>query len=336
MDKILTIVIPTYNMEKYLDKCLTSLLFNDKDLLKQLEVLVVIDGSKDRSSLIAHSYEKKYPETFRVIDKENGNYGSCINRGLKEATGKYIKILDADDSFDTNNLRSFILFIKDYDVDLILNDFVMVDENDITTRSFSFNLKPLELLNSHDLFENDVFTIQMHGVTYKRENLISLGYTQTEGISYTDQEWVFTPMTKVKTGIYYNKSLYRYLIGREGQTVDKAVLKKQSNQLGIVLSSLLERYNNNNDLFYKPYMINQLKIQLYIYYKALIENSFDLQVLKNIDIQIKEKCPELFNITDKISSCKINYVRLWRKRKYNVLPFYIKAIIKFRNSFFSN
>ena len=111
MDKILTIVIPTYNMEKYLDKCLTSLLFNDKDLLKQLEVLVVIDGSKDRSSLIAHSYEKKYPETFRVIDKENGTYVSCIKRGLKEATGKYIKILDADDSFDTTNLRSFILFI---------------------------------------------------------------------------------------------------------------------------------------------------------------------------------------------------------------------------------
>ena len=55
MNKILTIVIPTYNMEKYLDKCLTSLVIEDRELMKQLEILVVIDGSKDRSSEIAHT-----------------------------------------------------------------------------------------------------------------------------------------------------------------------------------------------------------------------------------------------------------------------------------------
>ena len=103
MEKILTIIIPTYNMEKYLDKCLTSLIIEDKKLMKLLEVLVVIDGAKDRSSEIGHTYQDKYPETFRVIDKENGNYGSCINRGLKEAKGKYVKVLDADDSFDNGN-----------------------------------------------------------------------------------------------------------------------------------------------------------------------------------------------------------------------------------------
>ena len=96
-------------MEKYLDKCLTSLIVSD-DKMPLLEVLVINDGSKDRSSEIAHSYEQKYPQTFRVIDKENGNYGSCINRGLKEATGKYVKVLDADDWFDTNNLSNVMFF----------------------------------------------------------------------------------------------------------------------------------------------------------------------------------------------------------------------------------
>lgn len=81
MEKILTII------EKYLDKCLTSLIIDDKELMRQLEVLVINDGSKNRSSEIAHKYESNYPDTFRVIDKENGNYGSCINRGLQEATG---------------------------------------------------------------------------------------------------------------------------------------------------------------------------------------------------------------------------------------------------------
>lgn len=97
MDKILTIIIPTYNMEKYLRHCLDSLIVPNMD---KVEVLMINDGSKDSSSAIGHEYQNRYPKTFRVIDKENGNYGSCINRGLKEATGKYVKVLDADDSFD--------------------------------------------------------------------------------------------------------------------------------------------------------------------------------------------------------------------------------------------
>ena len=107
MNKILTIIIPTYNMEKYLRRCLDSLII-DEEGMKQLEVLVINDDSKDSSSQIAHEYQDKYPDTYRVIDKENGNYGSCINRGLKETTGKYVKVLDADDWFDNKSLMLFL------------------------------------------------------------------------------------------------------------------------------------------------------------------------------------------------------------------------------------
>ena len=102
MDKILSIIVPTYNMEKYLERCLSSLIVSDEQMA-MLEVLVINDGSKDRSSEIAHGYESRYPDTFRVIDKTNGHYGSCVNRGLQEATGKYVKVLDADDWFNTEN-----------------------------------------------------------------------------------------------------------------------------------------------------------------------------------------------------------------------------------------
>ena len=87
MNKTLTIIIPSYNMEKYLDRCLSSLIIDD-GLMDLLEALIINDGSKDRTSEIGHQYETKYPGTFRVIDKENGHYGSCINRGLTEAKGK--------------------------------------------------------------------------------------------------------------------------------------------------------------------------------------------------------------------------------------------------------
>ena len=104
--KILSIIIPTYNMEKYLPKCLDSLI-SAKEVLCKMEILIINDGSKDASSRIAHEYQSRYPDSIIVIDKENGNYGSCVNRGLKEATGKYIKVLDADDWFLTQNLKRY-------------------------------------------------------------------------------------------------------------------------------------------------------------------------------------------------------------------------------------
>ena len=118
MNKILSIIIPTYNMEKYLRKCLDSLIVSNENM-ELLEVLVVNDGSKDTSLQIAQEYDIKYPQTFRVIDKENGNYGSCVNRGLKEAVGKYVKVLDADDYFDTFEFEKAIDFLKQNDYDLV-------------------------------------------------------------------------------------------------------------------------------------------------------------------------------------------------------------------------
>ena len=73
-EKILSIIVPSYNMEKYLPKCLGSLVVAP-ELMERLEVFVVNDGSKDRTSEIAHEFASKWPNTFRVVDKSNGHYG---------------------------------------------------------------------------------------------------------------------------------------------------------------------------------------------------------------------------------------------------------------------
>lgn len=123
-------------MEKYLRHCLDSLIVSNMD---KVEVLVINDGSKDSSSAIAHEYQDKYPQTFRVIDKENGNYGSCINRGLKEATGKYVKVLDADDWFDNESFKHYISDISNIDADLIITDYNFVDDKGNKSK-VSYNL----------------------------------------------------------------------------------------------------------------------------------------------------------------------------------------------------
>ena len=116
MEKLLSIVVPVYNVEKYINKCLESLAVSEEQMA-QLEVLVVNDGTPDNSAIMAKEFEKKYPQTFRVIDKENGGHGSCCNLGLKEAHGKYIHFLDSDDWLLPGALRSLYDYIqKGYDI----------------------------------------------------------------------------------------------------------------------------------------------------------------------------------------------------------------------------
>ena len=127
MGKVLSVIVPTFNMEQYLSECLTSLMTKKSQEL--LEVIVVNDGSTDGSSAIAHDFAKQYPTPCKVIDKPNGHYGSCVNRGLKEATGKYVKILDADDFFNTSDLDAVLTFLEECTADLVVTDVLRVTIN---------------------------------------------------------------------------------------------------------------------------------------------------------------------------------------------------------------
>ena len=93
--KSLTILIPVYNTEKYIKRCLDSLLV--PEVLDDIEIIVVSDGSKDHSAEIVREYVERYPDTIILIDKENGGHGSTINAGIAAATGKYFRVLDSDD-----------------------------------------------------------------------------------------------------------------------------------------------------------------------------------------------------------------------------------------------
>ena len=145
MNKILSVIIPTYNMEALLDKCLSSLILESAEKRQLLDVIVVNDGSKDKSSEIAHKYAGNYPEVFSVIDKENGNYGSCINAALPHVKGKYVRILDADDSYDSTNLIEFINILENITVDMVLSNFVVVDQTGIELSCKKYSIASNEI-----------------------------------------------------------------------------------------------------------------------------------------------------------------------------------------------
>ena len=323
MQKILTIIIPTYNMEKYLHKCLDSLIVSDENLEK-LEVLVVNDGSKDSSSQIAHEYENKFPETFRVIDKENGNYGSCINRGLKDATGKYVKVLDADDYYDSAVFDKFIDFLEENEVDLVISDFNEVDENGHCLAEFTFDLpidKSFKLQDIPNAMNTFLFH---HGIAYKRELFKQFEYKQTEGISYTDDEWIFKPMMWVNDVVYFPHTLYLYLRGREGQTFDPKVVERTLEQRVQVAKEMVSFYNNYINLCKPenlPFVTEKLvKRLLVVYYYHLIKyhSSLNDKRIKELDAYIKQDSSEIYERLNNASNrLGWRYVRQWRLMKYS-------------------
>ena len=102
--KLLSFAIPCYNSEQYMEKCIESILIGGEDV----EILIVNDGSKDRTAEIADAYEAKYPTICRAIHQENGGHGEAVNAGIRNATGRYFKVVDSDDWVDPDAYRAIL------------------------------------------------------------------------------------------------------------------------------------------------------------------------------------------------------------------------------------
>lgn len=244
MDKLLSIIVPSYNMEKYLPKCLGSLVVDDADMLNRLDVIVVNDGSKDRTSEIAHEFESKYPGIFRVIDKANGNYGSCINAALPTAKGRFVKILDADDTYDTAAFGRYLKELANLPptTDMVMNDWVQVDEKGGVTNSTTYPL-PTDVLFGVGECVKHVRWMAMHAVAFRTSLLGEIGYVQTEGISYTDLEWVYLPVAFAREIRYVKQFVYRHWVGRSGQTVERKTVIKNRWMQDEILDRMLKQYD---------------------------------------------------------------------------------------------
>lgn len=320
MEKLLTLIVPSYNMEDYLGYCLESLLVGES--LEQVEVLVINDGSKDGTSGIAHGFEAAFPGVFRVIDKENGNYGSCVNRGLDEATGKYVKVLDADDSFDTANFEKYLSFLSSVDADLILSDFAVVDSERTTRKVIRYDMHRGTEFDMDSTCTDPIFqNMQMHAVTYRLENLRRMGYRQTEGISYTDQQWIFIPMAAVKKVAYFASPVYRYLVGRAGQTVDPAVKMKSvrhTMKCAADMAAMYEKYRPAvGDRPVRQYLLSRVTPMLKdVYVFALSHYDEAMKsMLSEFDGQLKRISRELYDYIgsrEASSFMGFEYLAWWR------------------------
>ena len=321
--KILTIVIPTYNMQDYLRRCLDSLLV-DQERLNLIEVLVINDGSKDNSSAIAHDYEGKYPESFRVIDKENGNYGSCVNRGLKEAKGKYFRILDADDRFDTGALAQLVDVLATTDLDLVFSRCIHrnTDESIINENHYPSVVRAdVEIdATQYDAIEEGYWPFIMHMMTYKTSVLRDVNLVLSEGISYSDNEYVFYPLEKVRTLIFVDIPLYQYTMGREGQTMTPALMLKRVKHFEKILDRMVVYLEEKKNSLPRATYINQVGVafsMMHWMYSLLLSTDVDEESSKMLAKleRYSAAIPELQQRTTEIEKFGFHYVNYWRRTR---------------------
>jgi len=329
--KILSLIIPTYNMASLLPRCLDSLIA--PETLERLEVLVVNDGSSDNSLEIASEYSSRYPGCIKVFNKPNGNYGSTINAVLPEISGDYVKILDSDDWFDTDALIRYLDELERLPrlVDMSVCHFRTL-HGDGTKEIIKYNVYGREPYTYGKIYDLDevlsdgyIRFFLMHFLAYRTEMLREIGYRQSEGISYTDIEWNTFPLFHAKDIVFHDIVLYQYMLGRPGQTMDPHSISNSLSHLENMTRSLIRYYqaadlshlSDTRRAFLEQYYLNRMRILIKTYLLDIPREDFDSERFSALDVELQEVRKKMglaqFRLFPTNKIIRIDVYRYWQK-----------------------
>ena len=343
MEKILSIIIPTYNMAALLPRCLDSL--TASGVLDDLDILVGNDGSTDSSRAVAYSYAERYPQSIKVVDKKNGNYGSTINAALPLAVGEYVKVLDSDDWFDSQALAKYVAELKslEQEVDVSVTHFLMIHEGGRTetVKYQNYGREPYTYGKVYNLDKvlGDGFIryFLMHSLTYRTQLLRDHGYRQTEGISYTDIQWSSYPFFWAGSIVFHDLVVYRYNMDREGQTMDPAGIRKSLPQLERMTMDLMDFYRkaDMSDLsearvgFLRQYFKNRLRLLVKTHLMDIPRREFDKEAFSSLDSWIQAVLTEFrmgrIRVFPENKVIRIDAYRYWHRHR-DRLPVWIEGL----------
>ena len=312
--RILGIGIPSYNGEKYLDRCIPT--FIHKDIMEKIEVIIVNDGSTDNTKKIAEKYQKMYPDTVFVINKENGGHGSAVNAALEFTSAKYYKVVDCDDWVDTSKLVKLVNFLENNDVDIVTNTYETVDmvtgySNRIANDGYEYG----KIYNFSELHVKNLY-LSIHSTTYKTDILKKNNIKLQENTFFVDVEYQLLPTPYIKTIAFLNDIVYKYMIGNVNQSVNIDNFVKRYDHHDRVVKRIIEflkkaKLSENQYLYVESVFLQVLNTHynLSSYYdsdedrgrKRSIE--FDKYLLKNNKL-----------LYEKLGA---QYKNIYKLRKYN-------------------
>ncbi len=321
-NKLLTIIIPAYNAEEYLDRCVGSLL-SEKDLL---EIIIVNDGSTDQTLKIAKDYEKKYPNSVKVINKHNGGHGSTINFGLKIATGKYMRILDADDWLNEKNIKEYIEILKNSESDIVITSFSSIEagNNKKTKHIFDKNgLNQKKDISTYNTFVDNSDKINffsLHTITIKTNVLRkNWGEGLLEKTFYEDQQFVAKCISAANNFSVFQVDLYQYSIGQDNQSTNQKKMfenRKQHERVIFEINNIYKECKNKEKkriLLYRLTKILKTHYWIYFYNSSLTRK--EKNEYKTFKRKIKESSPELLKNISPLFKLRLFVGRILKKER---------------------
>lgn len=208
--KKVSVIIPVYNVENYLRKCLNSLV---NQTLKDIEIIVVNDGTLDNSQEIIDEYVKKYPKKVVSIIQENGGQGAARNTGLLHAKGEYIGYVDSDDYVEENMYEELYKKAKEADSDIVICGNNVVKEN-------------YEFLSKEDVDKEFLLgKMAVWNKIYKKNIIVDNKIQFRSKVWYEDLDFTMKVYFSSKKISYVDKPLYNYLL-REGSTMNNNNIKR--------------------------------------------------------------------------------------------------------------
>ncbi len=308
---MISIIIPIYNVEQYLSKCLESVI---NQTYKNIEIILINDGSTDNSGRICDEYSKK-DKRIKVLHKKNGGVSSARNEGLKIANGKYIGFVDPDDYISSNMFEILINNMEKYNVDLSIINYDSFQEYSNKKQFKNTNIPNKKILNKKDLFNYLMgYYNSFGGYTwnklYKMEIIKTAKLNFDEKITICEDVLFNTQyINNIKNGIFENIMLYHYLIRNNGAC---------NSRYNSEYLSVLESYEKINNIYDKNNLLNHSQLHL---------NNLDASInikLKMINSKIKDKV-----ILRKINNNINHYIKLGIIKNNNLtLLFKIKKLIE--------
>ena len=249
-----------------MEHCIESLLPGGEDV----EIIIVDDGSTDRTAEIADTYAKKFPTIVKAVHQENGGHGEAVNAGIRNATGLYFKVVDSDDWVDGESYQRVLDTLRALSggstvLDMLISNFVYEKEGAKRKKVMKYTgtLPEGRIFgwNEAKHFRKGQY-ILMHSVIYRTQLLRECGLELPKHTFYVDNLFVYVPLAHVKNMYYLNVDFYRYFIGREDQSVNEKVMISRIDQQIKVNKMMVEAV----DLWKLPnrrlrkYMFNYLEI----------------------------------------------------------------------------
>lgn len=307
MKKYMTITVPCYNSESYMRRCVDSLLEGGRDV----EIILVDDGSTDGTAQIADEYEIAFPDIVRVVHKKNGGHGSGVNKGLELARGIYFKVVDSDDWLDREAYLKLLAKIKEFCgekesrkiPDLFICNYIYdhLDEGKQRVMDYK-NVFPEESMcdwNGIRHFRPSQYLI-MHALMFRTEVLRKSGVKLPEHTFYVDNLFSYQPLPYAENLYYMDLDLYHYYLGREDQSVNEKVLMKRIDQQ-IKVTDLVSRCVDLNEVKQKypklaAYMRRNISIMLSIssIHLLLIRTAEAWEKRKAMWLRVKEYDKDLY------------------------------------------